>query len=1103
MEQKPVWPGWETVKLIGRGSFGVVYEIQRDVFGNLEQAALKVITIPQNPGDVDEMYNEGYDDESITTAFEGHLKAIVAEYSLMRKLNGCTNIVNCDDIRYVQHDDSIGWDIFIKMELLTPLLKTLPAEIPEETVIKIGEDICTALELCRENGIVHRDIKPQNIFVSKYGDYKLGDFGIAKTVEKTMGGTKIGTYKYMAPEVYNNQPYGTGADIYSLGLVLYWLLNEKRMPFLPLPPEKLSYGMEETARHRRFDGETLPAPAHGSERLKEIVLKACAYKPDERYHTAGEMRDALRQLHTDMTGAALAAEMQRKHAEELERLQREEEERLRLEREAAAEEKRRLEEAARPEREREEQERLRLEREAAEEQRRQEEEAAQLERERKEQERLARAREAAEAKRRKKEETRRKRREKGADTPKTEQEKKADVLIAAVVLSAAILVVILLGMAFRSCTSRTGNGIGSNKPIPNETVGTYIQSISIKTKPNKTDYYVGEKLDTTGLTLTAHYGDGTQKAITSGFTCQMSKINVGGQTIVTVTYEGKMTTFAIQVLQNEVTRISVSTLPNQLEYYVGEKMDTTGLTLTAHYSDGTTKNITSGFSCQPSVLSSVGQTMVTVTYEGQKTTFPVQVLANEATRITVKTLPNKTEYYVGDTLNTTGLTLTAHYSNGTTKTISSGFTCQPSVLNAEGITTVTVTYEGQKVTFGVRVLPVTVTSISIHTLPAKRTYFVGDTLDIGGLMLNVNYNDGTAQTITSGFTCDPQVLDKAGTKTITVHYGGQTAQFTVDVSAVSVSSISIKSKPSKTTYYAGDMLSTSGLKLTVSYNDGTTKTISSGFSCSPTTLNTAGTQTITVSYGGKSAKFTVDVNAVVVSSIAINTLPTKTSYYIGDTLSTSGMMINVTYNNGTTKTISSGYTCSPSTSSTFKTAGTHAITVIYDGKGASFTVTVRKPTITLSKYSETISMSCWPYSYYNNGTSKAPCWMITLPEVTRTPSNGSVEWSIVSGQAKIGSGCISALQPGTIVARATLTYKGYSYSADYSVTFSLYKTTSAGNYLRSGPGTGYSQVGVVPTGETVTIMEVFFDQSVYETSDRYFTWAKVTYNGVTGWIVIS
>ena len=87
-----------------------------------------------------------------------------------------------------------------------------------------------------------------------------------------MGGTKIGTYKFMAPEVYNNQPYGMAADIYSLGLVLYWMLNERRMPFLPLPPEKINTSMEEQARLRRFRGESLPAPAHGSENLKKIVL---------------------------------------------------------------------------------------------------------------------------------------------------------------------------------------------------------------------------------------------------------------------------------------------------------------------------------------------------------------------------------------------------------------------------------------------------------------------------------------------------------------------------------------------------------------------------------------------------------------------------------------------------------------------------------------------------------------------------------------------------------------------------------------------------------------------------------------------------------------
>ena len=292
--QKSPWPGWETVRLIGRGSFGTVYEIRRElVDGTTESAAMKVITIPQNQADISEMYGEGYDDESITATFRAHLKNIVAEYSLMRKLDGSANAVNCKDISYIQHSDGIGWDIFIRMELLTPLTKTLSGTVPEETVLKIGRDICSALVLCKKYDIVHRDIKPQNIFVSPNGDYKLGDFGIAKTVEKTMGGTKVGTYKYMAPEVYNNRPYGSGADLYSLGLVLYWLLNDRRMPFMPLPPAKILAGQDEEARQRRLSGEPLPPPAHGSAELKAIVLKACAYAPEERFHSAREMYEAL------------------------------------------------------------------------------------------------------------------------------------------------------------------------------------------------------------------------------------------------------------------------------------------------------------------------------------------------------------------------------------------------------------------------------------------------------------------------------------------------------------------------------------------------------------------------------------------------------------------------------------------------------------------------------------------------------------------------------------------------------------------------------------------------------------------------------------------
>lgn len=301
------WPGWETVRILGRGSYGAVYEIQRDVFGELEKAALKVISIPQNQSEVDELYRDGYDDESIAKTFESHLRSIVNEYSLMRKMNGCSNIVHCDDVRYTPKEGGIGWDIYIKMELLTPLADALPQDIPEEAAIKVGKDMCRALEICNLHDVIHRDIKPQNMFYSANGDYKLGDFGIAKTVERTMGGTKIGTFKYMAPEVYNNQPYGAAADIYSLGLVLYWMLNQRRLPFMPLPPAKLMAGMDGDAANRRLMGAPIPAPQNGSEELKRIVLKACAYSVKDRYTSATEMLHDLEELGRHPVAVPVAA----------------------------------------------------------------------------------------------------------------------------------------------------------------------------------------------------------------------------------------------------------------------------------------------------------------------------------------------------------------------------------------------------------------------------------------------------------------------------------------------------------------------------------------------------------------------------------------------------------------------------------------------------------------------------------------------------------------------------------------------------------------------------------------------------------------------------
>ena len=318
-----VWPGWETVDKLGSGSFGAVYKIQRRSGSFTEYAAVKCISIPKDPDEVDKLRKSGYDIDSITEMFLEQSRQFEQEYRLMAVLKGNTNIVDCDDLRSVRRSDTLGFALFIKMELLTPLDDMEFSRFTEPEIIRLGRDLCKALELCEQHKIIHRDIKPANIFVSDNGDYKLGDFGVSRIMEHTnTEGTVTGTPRFMAPEVYGNRSYNHTVDIYSLGLVLYWLLNEQRTPFQPLPPAKLSYSGNQEALNRRMKGDPIPEPKNGSAALKAVVLKAVRYESSERYQTAEEMRRAI----GDVERKAREEE-ERKKKEEAERRAREEAER--------------------------------------------------------------------------------------------------------------------------------------------------------------------------------------------------------------------------------------------------------------------------------------------------------------------------------------------------------------------------------------------------------------------------------------------------------------------------------------------------------------------------------------------------------------------------------------------------------------------------------------------------------------------------------------------------------------------------------------------------------------------------------------------------------
>lgn len=287
---------WKIVKFLGAGQYGKVYEIQRTDFGNTYRAALKIITIPQSAEEVTEMKAAGMNDAETSNYFKTVAEDFVREFTLMEKLKGYTNIVCYEDHQIIPDDDGIGWTILIRMELLTSLTRYISEkQMTKRDVIKMGIDLCKALELCQRVNIIHRDIKPANIFVSEMGEYKLGDFGVARIVENTMSG-RTGTDTYMAPEVYYEEKYGPSADIYSLGIVMYRLLNSNRAPFLPLPPKPVTYRDNAEAFRRRINGEKLETPVQADGRLAEIVLKACAYRREDRYSSPETMRKELEKI---------------------------------------------------------------------------------------------------------------------------------------------------------------------------------------------------------------------------------------------------------------------------------------------------------------------------------------------------------------------------------------------------------------------------------------------------------------------------------------------------------------------------------------------------------------------------------------------------------------------------------------------------------------------------------------------------------------------------------------------------------------------------------------------------------------------------------------
>lgn len=184
---------------------------------------------------------------------------------------------------------------FLAMEYAKPVIKKkkngeielYPKKLQKfdiKEILKLTEEVGIALQDLHSDELIHRDVKLENIFYSETNKcYKIGDFGSSKITSSGFAETTVYTNGYGAPEVKycTDGRYDKTADIYSLGIVLYLLLNEMKYPY--------SDSYHANIKKQYAKGNVFPKPKNGSEELKEIVLKMCSFYPENRYQSLEEV----------------------------------------------------------------------------------------------------------------------------------------------------------------------------------------------------------------------------------------------------------------------------------------------------------------------------------------------------------------------------------------------------------------------------------------------------------------------------------------------------------------------------------------------------------------------------------------------------------------------------------------------------------------------------------------------------------------------------------------------------------------------------------------------------------------------------------------------
>ncbi len=276
-EMEPLFGSWYVETKTSEGKSSKFYKVFRTDGIQKDYLGLKTVKFPSSDRELSNAIASGKY-QNVDEYLDILQQSVSKNMSIMCSLSYHKNIVSLQNFTIIREPSCFY--VLMLVELLNPLSEYLSFEnVSKSDIVNIGKDICRAMEAFREKGIIHHNITPENIYVDNMDNYKLGDFGLFDYNGNMSEGSL-----YIAPELYHkNYLRDTSSDIYSLGMLLYKLLNNNRFPFLPPYPAPVSLSDREQSFSRCMRGETFPAPSNADFKLTNIISKATAFRADERY----------------------------------------------------------------------------------------------------------------------------------------------------------------------------------------------------------------------------------------------------------------------------------------------------------------------------------------------------------------------------------------------------------------------------------------------------------------------------------------------------------------------------------------------------------------------------------------------------------------------------------------------------------------------------------------------------------------------------------------------------------------------------------------------------------------------------------------------------